>query len=134
MITIDVSGATDERTLYLLLKRELGFVAPTADLPRAAKQLDAAAVDSLLAHCGVAASAIIISVTEDEVLAAVKARVQAGRPTDRRDRLLTWGHVTTIGCYADRFSYNGITAGCNVYQTARYGWRARYRPYIKWQG
>lgn len=43
---------------------------------------DAAVADSLLVLRGVAASAIISSVTDEEVLAAVKARVQAGRPTD----------------------------------------------------
>lgn len=60
-----------------------------ADWLGAAKQLDAAGADSLLALYGVAASAIISSVTDDEVLEAVKARVQEGRPTDLGSRLLT---------------------------------------------
>ncbi|MGW0209153.1 SMI1/KNR4 family protein [Streptomyces sp. NPDC003233] len=44
---------------------------------------------AVLRCCTAQASAIIISVTDDEVLAAVKARVQAGRPTEWRDSPLT---------------------------------------------
>jgi hypothetical protein len=42
---------------------------------------------AVLRCCTAQASAIIITVTDDEVLAAVEARVQTGRPTDLPDRL-----------------------------------------------